>query len=346
MPMRSFARYSIILFAALLALNWAIPFRYGETYPRTPGPTFDNAVRNRYTLIIEENRVDFVLVGDSVLEQGVDTMALSELIDAPAYPIAVPGSKSAFWYLILKNVILEAQYRPSHVVIVFRDTMLTLPNFHVDGGYIIELDQFATAHEDFLVEHAYLNFMNPLERWGLGHFPLYGSRQHLTEAADRYSSNTLARLLLSCDDECVERGMATAHHVTNVRDDFRDEALEGDEAMLFTRRAMNFKASVETSFLPEIIRLAKENGIRLVFVHARTQQFPSEAAEPAALRKYKRDLAAYLLENGIPLLDFSHDPRLTAEYFEDIVHMNDAGKAIFTQMLAEALQELSAEETR
>jgi hypothetical protein len=344
--MRSFARYFILLLLALAALSVYLPLHYGEPYPRQPGPTFDNAVRNRHTLIIEENHVEVVLVGDSVLEQGVDPMALSAALEMPSYAIAVPGSKSAFWYLILKNIVLEAQNRPDYFIIVFRDSMLTLPNYHVNGGYVTELDPFATAHEDFLLEHAYLNFMNPLEKWGLAYFPLYSSRQRLTDTADYYARNTLPGLLLSCNNDCAERAMATAHHVTNVREEFRVEALVGDEALLFTRDAMDFKGSVDSSFLPEIIRLARENGIRLIFVHARTLQFPSAAAEPSALQEYKRLLSAYLEANHVPLLDFSHDPRLPEEYFTDLLHMNETGKAAFTQILAEALKALFAGEAQ
>ena len=336
--MRAFARYFFSLLAALLALTVYLPAHYGEPYPRQPGPQFDNAVRSRYTRLLEENRVEFLLVGDSTLEQDVDPQSLSDALGVPIYPITVVGSKSAFWYLILKNIVLEAQNRPQYFVLFYRDTMPTLANYHVNGGYIQELDQFATAHEPFLLEHAYLNFMNPLEKWAQAYFPLYSSRQRLTEAADYYTRNLLPGLLLNCRGDCVERAMAVAHHVDNVREEFRVEALVGDEDLLFTPFAMDFPARVGDSFLPEIIRLTRENGIRLILVHVRTLLYPSAQAEPPALQKYKRDLAAYLKENDVPLLDFSYDPRLPADYFYDPVHMNETGRIAFTQILAEALK--------
>ncbi len=113
-----------------------------------------------------------------------------------------------------------------------------------------------------------------------------------------------------------------------------------EEAKLFTPKAMDFNYQVNRSFLPEMIRLAQENNIQLIFVHARTLTYPSAEAEPKGMSEYKRDLAAYLKANDIPLLDFSYDPRLPPEYFEDPLHMNATGQAAFSQILAEAFLDL------
>jgi hypothetical protein len=338
--MRSFARYLLLLLAVLAALTAAIPIRYGVPYPRQPGPAFDNAVRFQYDYTIEEGQTAFVVVGDSVVAHSIDPEALSASLGQPVYAIAVPGSTSAAWYLMLKNVILEAGARPSYLLIVFRDTILTLPNYHVDGGYAAQIDEFATAREDFLLERAYLNFMHPLERWALAYFSLYSSREQLTGTLDHYARNAVPGLLLGCQDACLERADATVYHVNNLRDEFRVGAIVTDEDILYTRQAMNFDAQVERSFLPEIIRLARENGIRLILVHERTLLFPSLQAEPQALQKYKQALSAYLKDNDVPLLDFSYDPRLPESFFEDPLHMNATGEAVFTQLLADALMEI------
>jgi lysophospholipase L1-like esterase len=66
--------------------------------------------------------------------------------------------------------------------------------------------------------------------------------------------------------------------------------------------------------------------------------FHAAASEPNALQEYKRKMAAYLDANDVPLLDFSYDPRLPEEYFADVLHMNETGKAAFTQLLADALK--------
>jgi len=336
--MRSFLRFLLVLLVTLAALTAYLPRRYGTPWPEEPGPRFDNGIRSAHTRVIQERGVKLVLVGDSVLEQGVDEAALSEALALPAHAIAVPGSTSAFWYLILKNVILQAEPRPATVVLLFRDTILTLPNFHVRGGYINELDQFATAREEVVQERAYLNFMNPLEKAALSYLPLYRNGQQFKERTEERVRNLLPGVFFSCNAECVARADATVYHVENLRPEFVHEALAGDEDFLFTRDAMDFDALIEESFLPEIIRIARENDVQLILVHERTQIFPSVEAEPKALRAYKQKLSEYLNANNIPLIDFSYDPRLPESYFVDILHMNAEGKALFTQLLAEALQ--------
>jgi len=335
--MRSFLRTSLLLLAVLIALTVYLPRRYGAPYPAQPGPTFDNAVRSRVTNILGEHHIEVALIGDSALEQGVDAQALSTALGKSSYTIAVPGSTSAFWYLILKNIILEADPRPDAVILLYRDTILTLSDFHVNGGYVAELDQFATAREDVLLERAYLNFMNPLEKWALAYFPLYSSRQRLADKADYYARNLLPVLFLPCKGDCLDRAHAIVFHVDNVAPAFQEKALVEEEEFLFTPRAMDFEGQAGRSFLPEIIRLARENGIRLILAHERTLLFPAAGAEPKALQEYKRALASYLKANDVTLLDFSYDPRLPDDYFADVLHMNETGKAAFTQMLAEAL---------
>jgi hypothetical protein len=331
-------RYLLMLVVVLAALTAYLPVHYGVPYPAQPGPSFDKDVRVRQTLALEAIHAQVVVVGDSVVEHGIDPKALSKSLGKPAYTLAVPGSTSAIWYLILKNIVLEAKDKPAYFIIVFRDTILTLPDYHVNGGYVTEIDQWATAREDFLMEHAYLNFMNPIEKWALAYFPLYSSRQQITTTVEYYARNVIPSFFLSCKRDCLDRAMAAVYHVDNVQAEFRVDALVTDEGILFTRQAMNFDAQVERSFLPEIIRLADENGILLILVHERTLFFPSAQAEPKALREYKQKLAAYLKANNVPLLDFSYDPRLPENYFEDPLHMNETGKTAFTQLLADALK--------
>ena len=125
--MRSFLRYILLFLFLLAALTAVIPVRYGIPYPSQPGPKFDDAVRSRHILLMNENNVQLVLVGDSALEKGVDPQALSAAIGMPAYAISIPGSTSPFWYVTVKNIILETEVKPKYVVIFFRDTILTVP---------------------------------------------------------------------------------------------------------------------------------------------------------------------------------------------------------------------------
>jgi lysophospholipase L1-like esterase len=101
-----------------------------------------------------------------------------------------------------------------------------------------------------------------------------------------------------------------------------------------------FERQLNRSFLPEMIRLAKERGLRLIMVRQKTLRFSASLSEPPALPLYNHDLHTYLAQNDIPLVDFSSDVRLKANYLKDSVHMNTTGQAAFTQMAVEALEPL------
>lgn len=338
--MRFFLKYFFLLLFVLAALTWLIPVRYGLAYPQAAGPQFSNAVRTGHSTIIDNNQINVVLIGDSTLDRSVDERIVSEASGQPSHVISTPASSTALWYLVLKNVIIEGtSNKPNYVIIMFRDTLLTLPNYHVNGGRVSEIDEYATAREDVVVQTAYLNFMNPLEIAAERYFPLYGSRQRIMDTVEYRARSLLPNLILPCKGECVDRAVTSVFFtIENINPNFSQGFLMSEENKLYTRQAMDFDAQIDRSFLPEIIRLARENNIQLIFVHARTLTFPDAESMPRGLPAYKRALAAYLEQNEILLIDFSFDPRLPPEYFTDPLHMTGEGKNFFSQLLGEALK--------
>ena len=160
--MRFFLKYFLLLLLSLAALTWLIPARYGLEYPQAAGPHFSNAIRTGHSTIIDNQRVNVVLIGDSTLERSVDEDIFSETTGQSTHVISTPASSTALWYLVLKNAIIEGTHnKPEYVIILFRDTLLTLPNYHVDGGRVAEIDEYATAREDLVVQTAYLNSAKP-----------------------------------------------------------------------------------------------------------------------------------------------------------------------------------------
>jgi lysophospholipase L1-like esterase len=62
-----------------------------------------------------------------------------------------------------------------------------------------------------------------------------------------------------------------------------------------------------------------------------TQPYP-------ALTNYMDDLKSYARSNNVTVLDFANDPRLPKKLYMDILHLNDQGKSVFTEILAETLE--------
>ena len=334
--MRSFLRYLLLLFL-MLVLSWGkISQSYGLEFPRKPGPTFDHRVRKFYISKLEEEKPDMVMLGDSTLLDGVDPERLSSLTGIKVSSFDVPGSASAFWYLVLKNNIVEAEYKPKAVLILFRDTILTAPGYRVHGSYFVQLDEYARRNEPILLERAYLNLMNPLERLAEGNMPLYAARVQIRQGMDaliRYSLTSG----LGCTKKCNDDSMAEVFTSANLEPGQLRNAIAAAEGYLYADGQLDFERQVERSFLPEMIHLTQENNIQLILVRLKT--LITDEQDTKAVERYMGDLSEYLAAHHVVLLDFGRDPRLTNTYYKDALHLTREGEARFTDMLAERLNE-------
>ena len=204
--MRAFLRYLIVL-TVIIMIGWlVIPQAYGVNFPRSAGPTFDRAVRYIYMHRIEDENPQIVLLGDSTLSDSINADLLGTLTGKKIAKFDVHGSASAYWYLILKNNIIEAENTPPVVVIVFRDTILTAPGYRVHGSYLKRLDEFARRKEPLLLERSYLNLMNPVERVAESYVPLYGARENIRQSMDGWLRYTLPGWM-GCDQRCTDNSM-------------------------------------------------------------------------------------------------------------------------------------------
>jgi hypothetical protein len=276
-----------------------------------------------------------VMLGDSTLLDGVDPHRLSELTGIKVSSFDAPGSASAFWYLVLKNNIVEAEHKPKYVLILFRDTILTAPGYRVHGSYFVQLDEFARRNEPILLERAYLNLMNPLEKFAEGYFPLYAARVQIrreTDAMIRYSLTSW----LGCDRECNDNSMYEVFTSADLEPGQLQNAIAAAEGYLYADRQLDFERQIDHSFLPEMIRLTKENDIQLILVRLKT--LITHEQDTRAIERYVGDLSRYLAGQDVVLLDFGGDPRLINEYYADALHLTRQGEALFTEMLAERLR--------
>ena len=66
--------------------------------------------------------------------------------------------------------------------------------------------------------------------------------------------------------------------------------------------------------------------------------FTSDNGYNAGSHGFSDKVIPYEEGSKAPLIIY--DPRLPADYFTDVLHMNDTGKAAFTQLLADALKPL------
>lgn len=178
--------YFVIILGLLMGTSWfAVPRRYNTAYPKTmAGPEFDPYVRLNVRTDMHDLQPPLVFMGDSILYDGVDLEQFNQFTGIQAYEVVFAGSASALWYLILKNGLLASDYKPPVLVILFRDTMITTPDYRVNGRYYRMLDEFATDEDTLALQLAYINSMSPIEQFADRFFPLYGQRLDLRDSLE------------------------------------------------------------------------------------------------------------------------------------------------------------------
>jgi len=336
--MKALSTYLAIFALLGIASSAWLTVRSGLPYPKTLGPEFGSKTKQLFQKAIEESHPDVVLLGDSTLEVGVNQATLSESLEKDVYKIGLPGSASAVWYLVIKNNIVYSSYKAPVLILFFRDTLLTRPDVRVTGRYFELIDELADHNEPLVTQLSYVEPMSGLERLMEQFLPVYGYRVRMRDGLDRRMRSLSSLFLQDCDEKCVKNSMTTVFSTANLEEEVADRNLRDVELSLYRVRSTDFSQQVERSFLPEIIRLCRENGIQLIVARSKTLIYPSEQAEPAALHRYMRDLADYLDGQDVIFLDFAHDPRLSDDLFSDTVHLSAAGQVIFTRLLGESLE--------
>lgn len=336
--MRLIKFYLSFFVVLTLGLSFFVQNRKQSPYPDVPGPIFDKYIRNSYMIEIQTQEPDLVLLGDSTLSLGIDKKNLSALTGKKVYMISNPGTASAVWYLIIKSNLADSPYKPPYLIIFFRDTMLTTPEFNVTGKYQTLVDEFAPSDDRLLLQLAYINQMKPVEQIMERYLPIYHLRLIIRAGIERRIRYVFVGKLTGLDLTTIDEAM---NSVFEFQDLYLDQNLtDNTQAGLYTPEHLNFENQVNQSFLPEIIRLSKENDTQLIFVHLRTSLNFSPQTEPNGLAAYISALEMYLHENNAYFLDFAHDERLKPKYFRDGVHLNPQGQKLFTVLLADALKPL------
>jgi hypothetical protein len=303
----------------------------------------DKRVRDHFQYYIETNQPEIVLLGDSTLADSVDPDLLSAILDQKVYQIGYSGSASAVWYLIVKNNIITAATPPDHLVLFFRSTILTTPDFLVTGKYFEFVDELARPDDIILLERAYINSYSWAEKLGERYVPLYGERFNLLAILDRLVKYSLPRLLFGTPVDEVDFALDFVFENQNRDLEQLNIAIRNIQTDLYSPQNLQFNQQIDRSFLPEIVRLCEENGITLTFVRMKSLEYPTQDSEPRALRRYMNELENYFAERGIKYFDLSQIDVLTDEHFKDLIHLNAEGELIFTRLLAEALADLEGQ---
>ena len=91
--------------------------------------------------------------------------------------------------------------------------------------------------------------------------------------------------------------------------------LAEEMATAASRSMFDFSEREPHSFLPEIIRLVREKGSRLILVRHRCRYHAMGIPETGSLKEYMAQLRSYLAGRGVAILDFSQEGRIELKDF-------------------------------
>lgn len=335
--MKPFIAFVLAVITLTLLGNAVLPLYFDHPlFDRDPA--IDPAFRDQ----IDAEKPDLVVIGNSLIERGIDFEQLSAASGLRAMRMSSGGSGSALWYLFLKNEILAAEHPPRYVAIVFRDNTFSVPNLSVEGKYAAIIDQYAGADEPLLDRLAYLNYLSPWQRF---------LEQNI--AWFRYNPAVRDRLVDSFRTPLVSGlfGVDGLSIDGAVNDAFSPEKLDPALATRVQQTVdpvaeqisanYDLYANLDSTFLSPLIDLAHKHGIQLIFVHYRARHYVEFPDRSETNDAYNADLRAYVEERGVIFLDFAHDERLTIEHFAEGDHLNGDGRILFTDMLAAELRAIA-----
>ncbi len=329
------SRMSTVLIAVVTALLLLGGLDLVLAQPRIAGATGRAAAElDELKRQVAERRPQLVLLGDSMVGEGVDDAALGRRIGLRVLNVQRGGAASAWCYLALENLILPAHPPPQRVAVFYRDHFLTEPRFRVDGPYRQHLAALSGPDEP-LLERLALAPVDPAIAFVRRGLPLYERREALRSGVHGALMDGVGAAF------GLEHGIAEAS-LTRV---FADGALDPRrlgkrqlDAERADRDSFAFGRDVADSFLPEMVRLAQQRGVSLVFVRMKRRRDLEPDREPRELARYQHELGAWLAQRGIPVVDFTHDARLRPEHYAAGDHLSRGeGRRVFTELLAEAL---------
>ena len=313
----------------LRAINSALPGAdVHESYlpsVETPRPRepFDQDAAN----VIREVQPEFVVIGDSMAGIRIDPLQLTRATRKRVIGLYQQGSPVAYWYLVLKNLIIQNDLKSMRgAIFFFRDDQLTT-QVQVAAG---SLDRVARDREpelDRALAADKLGAFADVHRAARAVYQFDRTRWWLEPLFNRWPATIVQRDLPSELISAMNRDVFALDQLRKF---------EGSDLGAATNASLDFDANVNDSLLPEILRLAKESNVRLAFI--RVQRRPTAEGPPPqsdALKKYVDDLKAYLSAHHAYFHDDWGDPDEPLAAYADGDHLTAAGRRRYTERFAE-----------
>lgn len=336
-------------FLAILIIVFGTPalFRSVEQ------PSFDYRTLEELKFLQPE----YVLIGNSMLETRIDARHLSRLLGGRKVAVLHSGGDmSSIWYLRLKNHVAASGSKPKAVFIFFRDDELTKPLNRIRGMYEKKIQSLKRGEErefdDILEANLPLDYKSVSLVKNI--YPEIADAQDKRReslnamAMDPFVVANISQLWTRPRGKNdVETSMLRSQYEKDwslARDSFKREVNEifaysklrktRNADVSKKRAAYNYDfGNVEKTFLPAMIKTASENGLKLVFVRVQKRPGPNgPLKDPPSLERYVAELRDYIENHGMIMYDFSGDPQVTLEMYQDGDHIAERYKRAYTEL--------------
>jgi hypothetical protein len=294
----SFLRLGLFCLLALLALfAIVVASRHQPEPARRP---FDERTLRH----IRALRPDWVLIGNSLVNTRFNERVLNRAL-APrrAAVLGVSGSKSAVWYLTLKNLVLAAA-RPRRVLIFFYGYELTSPRQRAMGAEHFQLARVSRDDEAVVARRLAPPPSQPVAHlsWRLSQLaPVERLHRRLDAPLDGFATHV---------SEWVQEEPDRAKRKSQINDLFALGNLRSVAAAptpQVVEEGDDFERDVKNSLLPDMLELAASRRVPLTFIRIRTRELAEGGTLSAKETRYLQELEHYLHEHGAKYVDMAHE---------------------------------------
>jgi hypothetical protein len=258
------------------------------------------------------------LIGNSATQRGVDTELFSKTIgDVMGIPnytdmLVADSSKVSTWRYILKRFFWDQNVKPDLIVINYYGRNLE-DGMENDPG---RLAQFFTTPQDWPDV-----FSAEITDFGGKASFIIASGWATFAVRERIREQLLGRL--------VPHYKEYAESSNNILAEYQQRTVPTTGTPV--RRVQEYRG------LRAVLRAAQERGCRICFV-----AFPMLPPKNSSVYPLDARALSLIRQAGMDFVDLRHLPSLPSSYYVDDIHLNEEGKAIYSRILAEAVQDTLA----
>ncbi|MEO7723584.1 MAG: hypothetical protein ABIU29_02685 [Chthoniobacterales bacterium] len=287
---------------------------------------------------LRKTQPEVVMIGDSVLGGSINPKLFAQETGLRSVELLWNGgAASAAWYLLLKNYVVAAEIHPQLVCIFFRERMLTDATFRTTPTYRRFLESLRHPKEPVyrMVLQSDEEDKSALGRFIDWLYPLNTRRHVQQEKISRFAFRVAAG---GVSIGPLRRRVNEIFDPVKLREEIMNESAE-----ISGEKPEEFSADPKRNFLPHIVDVAKQAGLRLCFVREKRYPLPDGTTpQPEDIQRYMNDLRQWVESQGCLFVDLTNnlkpDQSMYTKPGDD--HIRKGAKDEATKIYADKLRPL------